>query len=525
MTHKFTENAKAAEVCSQVLGVPLGDEWNVGDIIDSLAIVRAKDLDFDGTVIDVETKEVVVPASLYTHNVVSSNLSPINGGGIGVFMNQRQEGLVATFSPKGMHATPVFDGVVLRVYWYNSQMRFATISRIESDRSRWGGSAFFVDTFKAIGPSAEDLFDTTVPFSSTVYYFMLVDPHVMIATKQQVDQPYLVFIESREVERASVVTAPGKKNDCGEPLFARRMLHYLEFKDMKQHQERVFECQPMTLEEIEDFLVKGYYDLKISKHETIAAEQRLAEAVVIVTAEGKGLKIMSESYEWRRNLRDENINVVQQFYILLDQSVPIAQRNENARIKYYPMCDIIVDYDNVSAWKSSLKEELLRNGVLPPLPCFGTGIAKTSSVLEHAQILIWINYVSSLPAHLQFEALDFYEDLIADRMMLADWIVGYATRGIVVPQKYLSIVPDRLKKIAFGVNKYYRNDRMLGAVLLVQREYGMLVYPMVKIVKEFVHAMESGDYSRLDKLVVVTNRPVTDKIREKKKKFSRQPRD
>lgn len=369
------------DTCASVLNIPNDDSWDVTEVYDNLVMISSNDKGkvsyIDGTIIDIKSKELLNKASTYSPKCIQNSITGQNGK---ILIND-EYGTLHNIDINQAIATPLFDGVMLRVYWYNSELRISTNSRINTDKSRWGNSSIFADTFRTIGPKAEELFDTSASRNTTVYYFLLVEPALLMASKQKVTEPYLLYIEYIDFDSDRAV--PGLGDNA---TFYRQSLHYLDMLDMSKHENsifecdshespkdmtfkcHVFECQSMTLDEINDYLTKGH-------------------AVTIVypfNEDLRSIKVISESHNNRRIMRNENPNVMQQYYILQDKAIT-----------------------------------------------------------EEEKYSIYLAYKDSLPPHIDFD----YNTVLNDRRELAEWINKYKSSQEFRLQYNIDAIPPRVIKL------------------------------------------------------------------------------
>jgi len=191
--------------CSEILGMDDLTGWSVIDTCENLALVHYNQkTDFQkfghirGILLDTESGDIIADSFGYTPTAVYDKIETVDG----VVSLIDNDGFNHKFSmiDKDVYVKRVFEGVVIRVIWYNNKMYRITHKKINPTRSKWGNSKKFLDIYdESEGPTANQLFDTTKPYSSTCYHFLAVDGSLLVGTRQRVLAPYLVYIESQEV--------------------------------------------------------------------------------------------------------------------------------------------------------------------------------------------------------------------------------------------------------------------------------------------------------------------------------------
>lgn len=484
---------------AEIIGTKDITSWSVIDTFENLALVHYNDnIDVDmsrfgymrGLLVDTEKGTIVAGSFGYTPTAIANEITEKDG----IIEIADTEGKYHKFNIDNINIKPVFEGVVIRVIWYNNKLYRFTHKKINPTKSRWGSSKNFLQIYEdAGGPTAEQLFDTTKPYSDTCYHFLVVDPTLLVATRQQVLAPYIVFIEKQTVDlmRPEDEIAPGIANFTMTTKMGGTVSKSV-----------IHNPQQLSLELANHYLKYGYY----GKFDIDDARQLTGEAVIIYSKEGDEItdvvKINSKSYEWRSNLRGGNSNVVNQFYALLG-TVYIDINNDKAwnnfvnKLVFFPSFDIDEMKDVFNKNKRILILPLGKDGSLNP----DKEEDKKKYNDRNSRIhLLWINYVLSLPANLQADALNILDNFKLDRKNLTNWIgtLEYNNKDIDKTEyskhiKRIISVSRKLarEKVSNGQNYNAKGTQLsLNSLIkktisnLIQKENGPSLYKMVKEMKK-----------------------------------------
>jgi hypothetical protein len=420
--------------CAEIIGMKDLTGWSVIDTFENLALVHYNPkTDFQkfgrirGLLLDTESGDIIADSFGYTPIAVYDEITPIDD----VVSITDTDGVNHKFllTDKDVYVKRVFEGVVIRVIWYNNKMYRITHKKIIPTRSKWGNSKRFLNIYdEANGPTAEQLFDTTKPYSSTCYHFLAVDGTLLVATRQKVLAPYLVYIERQEI----CLQKPEEDVAIGDPTFSM-----IEKISGTVSISGIYNPAELNINNVNRFLKSGYYaykefnfDERQLTGESVIFYRKVGELIVDV------VKVNSKSYEWRSNLRGGNHNIVNQFYaklnsvygdikedsqwekfksnlILFPLYSPDLMKNE-----YYKR-DYLKDDEDEERKKENRKNE----GILILGIEEGYELNRELYNTKQARIhLFWMNYVLALPISHQETALDLLDNFITDRDNLVKWL-------------------------------------------------------------------------------------------------------
>ncbi|MEO6068463.1 MAG: hypothetical protein ABIQ41_10855, partial [Gemmatimonadales bacterium] len=381
----------------------------------------------------------------------------------------------------------IFDGVVIRVLWRKGKMHRITHTRIDTSRSRWGSAKYFLTMYdEAGGPTAEQLFDTSKPFSSSVYDFMVVDQCLVVGTRQKINKPYIVLLSERTMElnrpvdqvAPGILSAASLNNEIGGTV-DESMIHSPK-------------C--LTLDEANRHLRYGYYN----EFQVDDVRQMTGEAVIVYRVENGNVvdivRVNSPAYDWRVVMRGNNSNIKNQFYCLLnvaygDLDTPKKWAAFKEKLVILPLYD-----------EKSLKDLYEEFGAILMIPS-GETSQNDYSTRDDRIHLLWMNYVLSLPPHAQKEGLTILSEFNKDRYDLVVWLqelestcqnieaaeVSDRVKGIINSSR--RIAKDR---IANGENysakgAYMKLPLVIKSTIrnLIFKENGPSLYARIREMKEF----------------------------------------
>lgn len=356
-----------------------------------------------GDVYDLETGALIAKSFGHTPIAVLDQIV-IQDGLIDI---QDEDNQIHTFDPAACKIKRGVECVVFRVIRHAGKMHFFTHRRLTPSRSRWGASPFFLEMYReAGGPTEEQLFDLTTPYSSTCYVFAVVHPALLVATRQIVTAPYIVHLASFEMD----LKRPAEEVSVGIPTF-------ITSTEITGSVTTSFIHSPLdlTIDEANIYLNYGYYD----EYPQSDIRQQTGEMVIIYSMDPEGniqdiVKVHSSSYEWRCQTRSNNPNIVNRFYTMLNwvhdepktETDWVLLRKRLLFFPNYPEAELKAVYD--------------QHGAILALPDAPTTIDMFKS--REARIhLLWMNYVLSLPPCSQGEGLKILAAFKEDRNAVITW--------------------------------------------------------------------------------------------------------
>ena len=480
--------------CADIINMPDITGWKVIDTDENLALVHYNPkTDFQkfghirGLILDTENGDMICDSFGYTPIAVCDEITPINDE----VVITDQDGITHKFllTDPGVSVERILEGVMLNITWCNNKMRISTHKKINPTKSKWGNSKKFIDIYKeSNGPTAEQLFDTTKPHSSTCYHFIGVDGSLLVATRQKVNVPYLVYIDRQEM----CLNKPESDIAIGVPTFPT-----IDNISGTVNVSGIYKPRSLNINQANRYLKYGYYkahdasDKRELNGESVIFYKKVDEVIVDV------VKVNSTSYEWRSNIRGGNHNVVNQFYAKLNMVYSeIKEESQWARFKsnliLFPLYSVDVMKALFHQGKGLLSLTDLEVDFTPTKEMYATRQSRIQ--------LFWINYVLSLPISHQEAALELLDNFIADRNSLIEWLgtLGENVKTVMEPDYDANIVRiiSSARREAKKSAKDGTNLTKTGEVLsykatirrkiyqLIDKERGKSLYAMIREMKQ-----------------------------------------
>lgn len=478
--------------CAEIIGMSDLTGWSVIDTYENLALVHYNPkTDFQkfghirGLLLDTESGDIIADSFGYTPIAIYDEITPTDDAVSITDVDGINHKFLLT--DKDVYVKRVFEGVVIRVIWYNNKMYKITHKKINPVRSKWGNSKKFLDIYnESNGPTAEQLFDTTKPYSSTCYHFLAVDGSLLVATRQKVLAPYLVYIESQEV----CLQKPEEDVAKGVPTF-----EMIDKISGTVTTSGIYNPKQLNINQVNRYLKYGYYgkfdapDERQLTGESVIFYRKVDEVIVDV------IKVHSRSYEWRSNLRGGNHNIVNQFYAKLNMVyTDIKEDSQWERLKSNLILFPLYSIDAMKDFYNQSKGILLipiDEEFKPDKELYNTRQARIH--------LFWINYLLALPISHQESALELLENFNNDRENLVKWLCTLEenVKKVSEPEycKYIVRIINFSRKAGNEAVKDGTNLTQKGKVLnykamvrrkiydLINKERGTSLYVMIREMK------------------------------------------
>lgn len=472
----------------EILNLPEIKGWSVADVSGDLAMVHYdEDADMTiyghlrGVLVDTDTGSVVADSFGYTPTAVASEIVAENGN----ILVTDQDGIAHTFPLDDVIIKRVFEGVVIRAVWHKSKLHLITHRKINPVRSRWGSSKSFLTLYaEANGPTAEQLFDITKPYSNTCYDFLVVDKSLLVGTRQKVNSPYIVCLAQREmdIKRPAHEVAPGVATFAVDETVTGAV-----------NESFILNPKQLTLAEANKHLKFGYYN----EFEVEDRRQLTGEAIIIYRMEHGSVKdivkVHSPSYEWRVTMRGNNPNISNQFYAMLNIAYPEI-KEEAAWDTFKRKLILLPLYD-----EQSLKDLYAQSQAILTIPSGET--SRNDYNNKDSRIhLLWMNYVLSLPASMQGDALNILSQFKSDRDDVITWIqnIESSTKDIEAADIHIRVkgIISSSRRLARGRTASGNNYSARGTYMkfpllikstirnLILKENGPSLYGLVREMKQ-----------------------------------------
>ncbi|CAH6418516.1 Hypothetical protein POVN_LOCUS233 [uncultured virus] len=330
-----------------------------------------------GTIIDTVTGRVLCRSFGYTPTVTADTLRSE-----GVMELKDQFGVPITIDMAKAIFQPCYEGTILRFWKWKGKVYRSTHRRIDASKSHWGSSKPFPELFADLGgPDGESLFGDE-PNSNFVHVFLVSHPDLLMATKADVGDGWLLFLRTlsiypealdKETEmsvswqpKLTVFSLPDDKSETlpipppsegTSPLYAPTQ--FGGSYDTKEAPGR-------GIKVANAILTAGYSGLSVEALTQVDWRVRPGEALICFHGEERRMvKIESRSYNWRAEICGNNPNYLNRLYQLLNFALDPETKTENEH-----------DYKALFPYLATptaeefrtLGETLIRNGplYLPP---------------------------------------------------------------------------------------------------------------------------------------------------------------
>lgn len=262
--------------------------------------------------------------------------------------------------------TPCYDGVMVRIFYYKGTVYYSTHNKIQYTNSRWVTTKKFSAMYSnANGPKDYEFFDMSKESSSTSYNVLIVDPEIAVASRQ--------FFNSTTLFLA------GKFNNG------------IEAHPGILNEDKLKTIPKFTSEEAINYL------LGPGGTNNVLDEGEAFNIVYTKNSQVVGfLKFISNSYEYRKNIRASNPNVLNRLYELCD-----TQENSH-----------LLNYD----------QSVIANVLALDIPELNL------SLKNHREKCVGYLYAWSLPEHYRKSVLKEIENLYQNRQNIIQWLINYSQK-------------------------------------------------------------------------------------------------
>lgn len=203
--------------------------------------------------------------------------------------------------------TPIIDGTMINIYYFNDQWNYSTKGRIRANESRWQNDKSFKELFDETCDLNEENLDKTICYS-----FLLVHKENRIVVKNSTNRVYLTL--ARRIDSGEIITRSIETNSLGSNIVSLDILDgkYQSYDDLENY------VKNQKYEEIGYMLINGQDRTKITNPE----------------------------YEEVRKVKGNTPDIWENFLVL--------EKEENIAtfLKYYP--EYKVEYDNFIYTKKNL---------------------------------------------------------------------------------------------------------------------------------------------------------------------------
>jgi len=371
-----------------------------------------------------------------------------------------------------------YEGTLINIFKHDGVVYRSTRKRLDAERSRWGTSKTFMEMYYQLGgPSDEVLFDPMSKYSPWVHSFIIVHPDVLVVTKDNVGEGYLVYLGSKRMYSTEYDECPYKQlRQDGTPFLTDQEFLQDErvnagWIDPISHTPTNFlSPTSLTLEEANQHLLFGSYES--FDHADLDRRMLPGEFVIVHQTDDQGhekmLRVESHAYNWRSQMRDNNPNLLNRFFHLVSHSYT------SGMIEKYP---VFTPYD-----ERSIKAQIESGGyvVWPQVP------SKVDMSNKEVRLYnIWLAFLNAVPLHRQKEVAGYLNYLYMKRNELVSWLRHLENLGHMDPalfsKRVLNILEIARRFAQQNSNgKTVKNATKDNIRNLIMKEEGASLYRLIK---------------------------------------------
>jgi len=483
-------NSEIRNKVAKVLSIHEDPSWTI-EVSENLCLVSSKKEviprypDIRGCVVDLNVEKVVVPC----YGRITSVLTPMINFDQGKMTIEDTEGESVELDQNDVRFSYGFEGPVLRLYKNNGKIYCSTNRRLDCTKSRWGTKKTFLEMFKELG--GENIIEKAFnekKYSSHFLTFIVVHPDMLLCTKQNVGEGYLVFLGSQRclypedcpypLDEVDWTTYSSLKNKYDAPFITTDMF------------ESAISCKlpycpsSLTLDEVNRHLLMGYG----SKHSN-DIRTGSGEFIIAYVSQNKSysqerlFRFVSPAYDHRSKMRNEDPNLLHQFYCLSSEAHLSDAEYEMKYpwLEYEEMKKDEAEYGKIMFWNRG------KRAVAPDW--------------QKKFRNLWKHFVLSVPLHRQKEVFGYYKQFFLNRDILCEWLCSFfGEDGIKsTPTEVLSTRATKLMQLALDYERKHnpKADLTLSKKnleknmrYLLSNERGTSLYMLWKNRKQYLRNLD-----------------------------------
>ena len=388
-----------------------------------------------GVIIDLKLRAVVSRGRLASP-IVTTNELKITEGVLHLIDENKQEYKLNKFSvERGYESTTLY------IWKHNGNIYFSTNKTINARSSKWGKSQTFEEIYTELGgPDPNLFFPEESRYSNRTYEFLIVHKDLLNVTKLPIDSGFIVFVgvkmnwETNSEEFKDIVDQ-----------FIDTEIRIVEGTDklyLNSKTPFIHTPSDLTIEDANHHLRYGFYE----KQDFSMIDTRLTpgEFLIVFSFDEKGkinkiIKVQSEAYKWRSELRNQNANLKYRLFELLTKSY--SSNSEHPEDVY----DRFTDEFPVMGHKEIVElTKLLKSGpiiIYPQDKDYTT--QRFLSMLEKREqrfYNIFLCFLMVVPLCFQEYVISLYQELNKDRAELIEWIKK-------IDREHISLEDERFHRV------------------------------------------------------------------------------
>jgi hypothetical protein len=486
-------NSEIRTKVAEILSIDEDPTWTI-EVSENLCLVSSKKEviprypDLRGVVVDLDKKTVVVPC----FGRITSVLTPMVHFENGLMKIEDMEGNPLELTSSNMSFSRGFEGPVLRIYKNNGKIYCSTNRRLDCTKSRWGTKKTFLEMFKELGGEKvfETAFDGDKKYSSHYLTFIVVHPDMLLCSKQSIGNGYLVFLGAKSCFSQETCPYPCEevdwttyknwsKSEQSQVPFPTTT-NLIDAQSVSTSGQPCFWPASLTLDEVNLHLLLGYgtkysNDIRTGSGEFVIATCRMEDG-----KDGKDrlFRFVSPSYDHRLRIRNEDPNLLHQFYCLSSEA----------------HCWDDSDYEAKFPWleyEESKKQEAEEGCIM----VWNRGKRAIAPDWQKKFRNIWKHFVLSVPLHRQKEVFGYYKQFFLNREILAEWLCSWYGKDTKQAEEVLSVRSRKLMQLALDYERKHNPKADLSLSkknleknmkFLLSNERGSSLYMLWKNRKQYL---------------------------------------
>ena len=434
-----TESVEAPPIeqgqIAEIVGLPVTADWKIEDSIPekSLGLIHytetSQDIRFSnvrGWIADTKHRVVISRSHGFIPTLVADQLKVTAAGQLEIHDQDSDD--VLTFDPAKIQITTGFEGTRIRIIKHDNEIYMSTHHKINAKRSYLpasGTRTTFVEMYTQLGGPIAELFGQN-KYSPYCYTFIIVHPIVLLASKVNVKDGFLVYLGCEQMWDPNSAPYPADEVDHFRAEVSVTSQRYEpDLPDLA-----IISAAPMTVAEANQHLQTGFWpDVPVPADERLG----LGEFIIITSLENpqEVYQVHSKAYAWRFTMRNACANYYQRFVNLwssaLDKFNRVTRMVEKIDAQRFGQKFPLLPVHPIEAVKSWFETQpyLL---AWPASPSEFTLQSVLEGRREDRFENIWRCFIMSVPLHMQKEASTYLERFLTQRKEALDWVNALAKK-------------------------------------------------------------------------------------------------
>ena len=489
--NQATLNAEIRTKVAKVLSIDEDPSWTT-ESNETLCLVSSKKEtaprypDLRGCIVDLKTEKLVVPCYGRITTMIAPMIHFENGQSNFVDL----DGNHYQFQESEMRFSYGFEGPLLRVFRNGGKTYISTNRRLDCTKSRWGTKKTFLEMFNELGGEQiiQKAFDETTKYCSHFLSFIVVHPDMLLCTKQDLGTGYLVFLGSTRclspedcpypLDEVDWNTYAGLKDRYDAPFITTDMF------DVAIGHKLPYCPASLSVEHVNRHLLLGYGNKYSNDIRTGSGEFVIAYVQQEGWTQPQLYRLVSPSYEHRSRLRNEDPNLLHQFYCLSSE----ANLTDAEYEMKYPWLE----------YEENKKMEAEEGKIM----YWNRGKRAVAPDWQKKFRNVWKHFVLAVPLHRQQEVFGYYKQFFLNRDTLVQWLISWIGKEGVETDELLSPRAKRLMQLALDYERKHnpkadltlsRKNLEKNLRYLLGNERGTSLYMLWKNRKQYLRQLENKE--------------------------------